>query len=318
MELFLFLLTSAPVLLFVTGVIAAVGKSNLKIPDSLSTTLNIYLLLAIGLKGGMGLASVSFEEIALPLTVTLLIGISLPLLAFLAGGLLKFTFHERIAMAATFGSVSLVTYVAASTQLERLGIGYEPFMTTLVVVLEIPGLIVALLLYNQTQVMGITATSGKTNSLSVLRDSLFSKSILLMLAGLVVGLVTPDATPLKPFFVDLFPGVLLLFLLGLGVKVGQQLKTVPTYGLKFVAMGMLFPLIGALVGFLAAGVAGLSEGGTILLMTLAASGSYIAAPAMLQASVPEAKPSFYLTLSLAVTFPFNLLIGIPLYIAIVT
>ncbi|MBR3061222.1 MAG: sodium-dependent bicarbonate transport family permease, partial [Exiguobacterium sp.] len=207
MELFLFLLTSAPVLLFVTGVIAAVGKSNLKIPDSLSTTLNIYLLLAIGLKGGMGLASVSFEDIALPLTVTLLIGILLPLLAFYVGGMFKFSFPERIAMAATFGSVSLVTYVAASTQLERLGIAYEPFMTTLVVVLEIPGLIVALLLYNQTHVMGITATSGKANSLSVLRESLFSKSILLMFAGLIVGLVTPDTTPLKPFFVDLFPGV---------------------------------------------------------------------------------------------------------------
>lgn len=165
MELFLFLLTSAPVLLFVTGVIAAVGKSNLKIPDSLSTTLNIYLLLAIGLKGGMGLASVSFEDIALPLTVTLLIGILLPLLAFYVGGMFKFSFPERIAMAATFGSVSLVTYVAASTQLERLGIAYEPFMTTLVVVLEIPGLIVALLLYNQTQVFGITATSGKANSI---------------------------------------------------------------------------------------------------------------------------------------------------------
>ncbi|WP_215143149.1 sodium-dependent bicarbonate transport family permease [Exiguobacterium qingdaonense] len=318
MELFLFLLTSAPVLLFVTGVVAAVGKSNLKIPDSLNITLNIYLLIAIGLKGGMGLAAVSFEEIALPLTVTLVIGLLLPILAFFVGGLFNFSFHERIAMAATFGSVSLVTYVAASTQLERLGIAYEPFMTTLVVVLEIPGLIVALLLYNQTQVMGITATSGKANSFSVIRDSLFSKSILLMIAGLVVGLVTPDATPLKPFFVDLFPGVLLLFLLGLGVKVGQQLRTIPTYGLKFILMGTLFPLVGALVGYVAAGIAGLSDGGTVILMTLAASGSYIAAPAMLQASVPEAKPSFYLTLSLAVTFPFNLLIGIPMYIAIVT
>ena len=316
MELLTFLMTSAPVLLFVTGVIAALGKSNLKIPESLSITLNLYLLLAIGLKGGMGLASVSMDDLALPLAVTLVLGIVLPLVAFGLGLLLKFTFPERIAMAATFGSVSLVTYVAATAQLERLGISYEPFMTTLVVVLEIPGLVVALLLYNQSRVLGITAAPSQ--SLSVIRDSLLSKSILLLLAGLVVGLVTPDTSALTPFFVDLFPGVLLLFLLSLGVKVGHQLKTVPSYGVKFLVVGMTFPLVGATIGFFAAGMAGLSDGGTILLMTLAASGSYIAAPAMLQASVPEAEPSFYLTLALAVTFPFNLLVGIPLFISIVT
>lgn len=313
MELFRFLLTSAPVLLFLTGVLAALGKSNLRFPEPLSIALNMYLLLAIGLKGGIGLSAVSMDEMALPLTVTLAIGILLPLVAFGLGGLFRFSFPERIALAATFGSVSLVTYVAASSQLDRLGIAYEPFMTTLVVVLEIPGLIVALLLYNQTQALGITATSGG-QSLSVLKDSLFSKSILLLLAGLLVGYVTPDATPLQPFFVDLFPGVLLLFMLGLGVKVGQQVRAIPQYGVKFLMVGLLFPLIGATVGWVAAGIAGLSDGGTILLMTLAASGSYIAAPAMLEASVPEAKPSFYLTLSLAVTFPFNLLVGIPLYI----
>ncbi|MCC5891097.1 sodium-dependent bicarbonate transport family permease [Exiguobacterium sp.] len=316
MELLTFLLTSAPVLMFMTGVVAALGKSNLKIPESLGITLNLYLLLAIGLKGGMGLASVSFDDLALPLTVTLILGMVLPLVAFYLGGLFRFGFHERIAMAATFGSVSLVTYVAAAAQLERLGIGYEPFMTTLVVVLEIPGLVVALLLYNQTHVFGITAAPSQ--SFTVIRDSLLSKSILLLIAGLIVGLVTPDTSALTPFFVDLFPGVLLLFLLSLGVKVGQQLKTVPSYGMKFLAIGMTFPLIGAAIGYAAASVAGLSDGGTILLMTLAASGSYIAAPAMLQASVPEAEPSFYLTLALAVTFPFNLLVGIPLFITIVT
>ncbi|TCI26100.1 sodium-dependent bicarbonate transport family permease [Exiguobacterium sp. SH3S2] len=316
MELLTFLLTSAPVLLFVTGVIAALGKSNLRIPESLSVTLNIYLLLAIGLKGGMGLAAVSLDELAAPLAVTLVLGMVLPLVAFGLGRLLKFSFHERIAMAATFGSVSLVTYVAATAQLERLGISYEPFMTTLVVVLEIPGLVVALLLYNQTRVLGITAAPSQ--SFTVIRDSMLSKSILLLIAGLVVGFVTPDTSALTPFFVDLFPGVLLLFLLSLGVKVGHQLKDVPAYGMKFLIVGTMFPLIGAIVGYFAAGLAGLSDGGTILLMTLAASGSYIAAPAMLQASVPEAEPSFYLTLALAVTFPFNLLVGIPLFITIVT
>ena len=316
MELLTFLLTSAPVLMFVTGVVAALGKSNLKIPESLGITLNLYLLLAIGLKGGMGLASVSFDDLALPLAVTLVLGMVLPLVAFGLGGLFKFSFHEQIAMAATFGSVSLVTYVAAAAQLERLGIAYEPFMTTLVVVLEIPGLVVALLLYNQTRVLGITAAPSQ--SFTVIRDSLLSKSILLLIAGLVVGLVTPDTSALTPFFIDLFPGVLLLFLLSLGVKVGQQLKTVPSYGMKFLVIGMTFPLIGAAIGYAGAQFAGLSDGGTILLMTLAASGSYIAAPAMLQASVPEAEPSFYLTLALAVTFPFNLLVGIPLFISIVT
>jgi len=270
--------------MFVTGVVAALGKSNLKIPESLGITLNLYLLLAIGLKGGMGLASVSFDDLALPLAVTLVLGMVLPLVAFGLGGLFKFSFHERIAMAATFGSVSLVTYVAAAAQLERLGIAYEPFMTTLVVVLEIPGLVVALLLYNQTRVLGITAAPSQ--SFTVIRDSLLSKSILLLIAGLIVGLVTPDTSALTPFFIDLFPGVLLLFLLSLGVKVGQQLKTVPSYGIKFLVIGMTFPLIGAAIGYAGAMFAGLSDGGTILLMTLAASGSYIAAPAMLQASVP--------------------------------
>ncbi|QKS70703.1 sodium-dependent bicarbonate transport family permease [Paenalkalicoccus suaedae] len=317
MEMVLFMLTSPPVILFIVGVIAALGNSNIKIPESLSIALNIYLLLAIGIKGGIGLSTVTWADLSGPLTAALTLGILLPLVGYLIGRLLKFQLEERIAMAATFGSVSLVTFAAAAAQLETIGIIYEPYMTTLVVIMEIPGLVVALLLYQslkQQVVLGIVPQSSVS---SVMLESVMSKSILLLLAGLVAGFAAPNPATLEPFFIDLFPGVLLIFLLGLGLKVGSHLHSIKEYGLKLVIAGVLFPIIGGFFGYVAAGLTGLSDGGTILLMALAASGSYIAAPAMLQASVPDVKPSFYLTMALAVTFPFNLLIGIPVFIKIV-
>lgn len=222
-------------------------------------------------------------------------------------------------MAATFGSVSIVTFAAAAAQLDQMGIVYEPYMTTLVVLLEIPGLVVALLIYQHFKssaapVFGIVPKAGASH---VMIDSLMSKSILLLIAGLTAGYFAPDTAVLKPFFVDLFPGVLLLFLLGLGLKVGQQLGAIKEYGWALIAAGIVFPVIGAVIGYAMAQAAGFSEGGTVLFMALAASGSYIAAPAMLQASIPEVKPSFYLTMALAVTFPFNLIVGIPLFIQLV-
>ncbi|MCE7794510.1 sodium-dependent bicarbonate transport family permease [Salipaludibacillus sp. CUR1] len=316
MESLLYVFTSPPVILFIVGILAAVGKSNLKMPDGLSIGLNMYLLLAIGIKGGMGLAEVRIDEVVAPLAAVLILGLILPIVGYFIGVLFKFTFEERVAMAATFGSVSLVTFAAATAQLDQMGIGYEPYMTTLVVLLEIPGLVVALMIYQhfKSPVFGIVPKAGATQ---VMLDSLMSKSILLLIAGLVAGYFTPDAAMLKPFFVDLFPGVLLLFLLGLGLKVGQQLGVIKEYGWGLIAAGIVFPVIGAVIGYMMAQAAGFSEGGTVLFMALAASGSYIAAPAMLQASVPDVKPSFYLTMALAVTFPFNLIVGIPLFIQLV-
>ena len=318
MDSLMYILTNPAIILFIVGILAAIGKSNLQFPDGLSMGLNMYLLLAIGIKGGIGIAGVPFTDMSSALVGALVIGLVLPVFGFLLARLFRFSFTDSVSLAAVFGSVSLVTYAAATAQLTQMGVFFEPYMTALVVLLEIPGLVVALLIYQSVKspVFGIVPKEG-TGVGNVMIESLMSKSILLLLAGLVAGFAAPDPAVLEPFFIDLFPGVLLLFLLGLGLKVGNQLHVLKEYGWRLIAVGVLFPLIGGMVGYLAASIAGLTPGGTVLFMTLAASGSYIAAPAMLQASVPEAKSSFYLTVALAVTFPFNLIIGIPLFMSLV-
>ena len=302
-------LVSPPVLAFVLGLLAVSIKSDLRLPEAFYQAISIYLLLGIGIKGGVALRSASLSEIWLPLVVTLALGLLIPLVAFFyAGVITKLNGVNRGALAAHYGSTSLVTFTAALVFIESSGQFVEGFLVTLLAVLEIPGIIVGLML----------ASRGRQRSIAwgeSLREVLSGRSIVLLVGGLGVGFVTGSAgfASIEPFFGGLFTGVLTLFLLELGIVAGRRLSDIKKAGVGVVVFALTFPLIAGVAGVTAGLLSGLSAGGAALLGVLSASSSYIAAPTAVRLALPEASPGVYLTASLGITFPFNLIAGIPAY-----
>ena len=313
-------LTSPAILFFILGIIAALVKSDLKLPTGLNESLSIYLLIAIGMKGGIELSEHAFHELVRPLVGTLSLGIIIPIVTFGVCRRLGIDRKNATGIAATYGSVSIVTFGAALAFVEQANIPYESYMNAFVVLLESPAIIVSLVIlkllegrsHKQEMVYRFSATSVYG---PIIKEGLFGKSVFLMLGSLLVGLIGGDRalTIVKPLFIDLYPSVLVLFLLGMGLTAGNQLAAVRKYGIKLLALGILLPPIYGFLGVVIGYYSGLSLGGTILLSVLAASASYIAAPAAMRASVPEANPAIYLGMALGLTFPFNLTIGMPLY-----
>jgi len=301
-------LTSPPVLAFALGLIAVSSKSDLRLPEAVYQALAIYLLLGIGIKGGVALAAVSWGQIALPLLATILLGLLIPTLAFF---LLRLTTKldsiNRGALAAHYGSTSLVTFTAALVFLDSIGENYEGFVTTLLATMEVPGIIVGLLLASR----GMARTVSWSESM---REVLTSRSIVLLVGGLALGTITGAGgfEGIEPLFSGLFPGILTLFLLELGIVAGRRLRDVRLGGIGLVAFGVWFPLLAGGLGVIAGTLAGLSVGGATVLGVMSASASYIAAPAAVRLALPEASPGIYLTAALGITFPFNLVAGIPL------
>ena len=304
--------TSPPVLAFVLGLIAVAVKSDLRLPEALYQGLSIYLLLGIGIKGGVALSEANVGEVALPILGTLLLGVTIPVLAFwVVGKLTKLDAINRGAIAAHYGSTSLVTFSAALIFLESQQVQYEGFVTTLLAILEIPGIVVGLMLASRG--LGRGLNWGES-----LREILTSKSIVLLAGGLFLGLIT-GATgyeKVEPFFGGLFTGVLALFLLEMGIVAGRRLPDVKKAGVGLVAFSLGFPLVAGTLGVFVGEVTGLSLGGSVVLGVLTASASYIAAPAAVRLALPEASPGVYLTASLGITFPFNLIFGIPIMFAL--
>ncbi len=301
-------LTSPAVLAFLLGVLAAVLRSDVRLPDAVHTALSSYLLLAIGLKGGAGLREAGLAEVAVPVLAAAALGVVTPLLAWAGLRLLtRLGPVDRAAVTAHYGSTSLVTFTAAVALLEAQDEPYEAYAATLLAVLEVPGIVVGLLLAG-----GATAAAGASRS-EALREVVTGRSILLLTGGLAIGAIAqPEAyDAVAPLFVVLFPGVLVLFLLDLGVLAGRRLRDVPAAGPGLVAAAVVGTL-GVLVGT----ALGLSPGGAALLGVLTGSASYIAAPAAVRLALPQANPAYYLTTSLGITFPFNLVVGIPLYLAL--
>ncbi|MGD6991324.1 sodium-dependent bicarbonate transport family permease [Sutcliffiella horikoshii] len=319
-------LLSPVVLFFVLGLIAAIFKSDLKFPNGLSEGLSIYLLIAIGLKGGIELSQYSLPSVIRPIIATLLIGGMIPFIILFIMRLMKMDFKNSIGLAATYGSISIVTYGAAITFLDKNGTDYEGFMNAMVVLMESPAILVSIFLMKisektkstlnmPTHSIGFVPTSIQLFDKEVIRESLFGKSILLLLGSLLIGLALgEEIIPMvKPLFMDLYNSVLILFLLNMGLIAGQRLPEVKKHGIKLLIFGLSTPLFLGTLGVFIGSSSGLSLGGATLMGVLAGSASYIAAPAALKTSVPEANPSIYLGLSLGVTFPLNLIIGIPLY-----
>ena len=309
-------LLSPIILSFVLGLFAALARSDLNIPEAVAKGMSIYLLFAIGFKGGASVASYGFDA---RLGFTLLAGVILSaLLPIIAFGLLKvMTGMSRLdaaAVAAHYGSISIVTFVAATSVLEGRGISSEGYMVAVAAAMEAPAILSALWLISRG---GGDGSKGMDSAL--MREIMLNGSIVLLVGAFAIGWVTGEQglKEIESFIVNPFKGVLCLFLLDMGLVAGRGLRGgggVLTRGV--LAFGVLMPLVGSTIGLAAGMLLGLSAGGVALMMVLSASASYIAVPAAMRVALPEANPSLYLTLSLGVTFPFNLTIGIPLYVGV--
>ena len=303
-------LTSVAVLVFVFGFLAARIKSDLRIPEPIYQIISIYLLFGIGLKGGHGLRGVTIDEFLAPALGTIFIGILIPLIAFATLRLIKtLNAIDRGSIAAHYGSTSLVTFSAGLLFLENNLIAVEGFATALLTLLEIPGLIVGFYL-------GTRSLREEVKWRETLLEVLLGKTVLLLGGGLLIGAITTDAgyEKVTPFFIDLQSGILVLFLLHLGFLAGSNWDQIRQVGSKLILFALLFPLFSGLIGAIVGHWSGLSLGGTAILAILAASASYIAAPAAVSVAMPKANASLALMSSIGVTFPFNLVLGIPIYL----
>ena len=304
------------VFFFLLGVLARVLRSDLRLPEALYETLSIYLLLAIGLKGGIELSKQPLAVLGPQVLACVALGAAIPFLLFPVLRVLRLSGADAASLAAHFGSVSVVTFAVATATLAREGMPYESHAALWVAVMEAPGLVAGILLARWSAARAPGATARSTPWGELLHDVLAGKSVLLLLGGLLIGAVAGEAgtAPIRAVFIEPFKGVLALFLLELGLVAGGQLAEIRRFGAVVLAVGLGAPPLLALLGA-AVGVAmGLSTGGVALLATLAASASYIAAPTAMRIAVPEANAGLSITVALGVTFPFNLVVGIPLYL----
>jgi len=299
---------------FILGIVASLSQSRLEIPQPIAKFLSIYLLIAIGLKGGVEISHHPFTQEMVKLIVLVIsLSIVIPFIWFFV---LKnyLSVVDAAAVAATFGSVSAITFVTAIDFLQSMNIHFDGYMIAMMVLMESPPIIVGILLANV-----FSAQQKALNWKELLHEAFFNHAILLLLGGLVIGFVIsePGYLPLKPFFETPFKGVLTLFILDMGLMVGRRLKDVFNLGTSLMLFSFLIPFFNALIGIGLSHWMGLQPGNSLLLTILCAGASYIAVPAALSLSLPQANHSLYLTMSLALTFPFNLILGIPLYYKII-
>lgn len=313
-----------PVLFFALGAAASALRSDLQVPEALAKALSLYLMVAIGLKGG---AAIAASGASAGLWWALLTGVALSLLLPLpAFGLLRaMTRLDRetaAAVAGHYGSVSVVTFATATGALNAAGVPFEGFMPAVLAMMETPAIVTALLLARRGAAGGPVAAartaSARHPRSELLREVLLNGSVVLLLGSLAIGWFGGEAThaQLAPFTEGLYPGALCLFLLEMGLVAARQLRAAPrVLDPRLIGFGMLMPLIGGATGLLTGMLIGLSPGGMVLMAVLAGSASYIAVPAAMRLALPHADAGVYVTLSLAVTFPFNVVAGIPLWTA---
>ena len=302
------------VFFFLLGLFARLVKSDLRLPEALYETLSIYLLLAIGLKGGIELSKQPIAALAPQVAATMALGFAIPFVLYPALRALRFAGVDAASIAAHFGSVSVVTFAVATAALTRAGIAYESHAALWVAVMEAPGIVAGILLA-RLAMSGQDGPRG-TDWGGLAHDVLFGKSVLLLAGGLAIGAVAGEAgtAPIHAVFVAPFKGLLALFLLELGLVAGGRLGELRRFGATALAVGIVVPPLLALAGAGVGLALGLSTGGIALLATLAASASYIAAPTAMRIAVPQANAALSITIALGIAFPFNLVIGIPLYL----
>lgn len=305
-----------PTLFFALGFIAHLVRSDLKFPADVGKAASIYLLIGIGLHGGMEMAKADFASASMAVIAALVLAIATPLIAFTI--LRAFGHLDRLnsaAIAAHYGSVSAGTFLAAVAFLEAQNVAHETYPLIMLAIMESPAIVIGLLLAR----WGTSGDSGPDSAARLnhlLRDAFTNGSVLLLFGSIIIGIVATPASLAKilPLFDTMFMGVLCLFLLEMGLEAAKRIGDFRRVGFFLIAFGIIMPLIGGLIGLITGHyVLGFSVGGTTLVAVLTASASYIAVPSAMRLAIPEANPSFYLTLSLGVTFPFNVVFGISLY-----
>ena len=307
------------VLFFALGFLAALARSDLSIPEPIAKAMSLYLMLAIGFKGGAGVAEHGVDML---LVIAALAGIGLsflmPFIAFfLLQRLSKISGVDAAAVAAHYGSISIVTFVSGSEFLRLIGISYEGYLVAVMALMETPAIITGLWLASR-YLRKTSPESGVNTQGDLLREVFLNGSVVLLIGAFIIGMVTgePGMEAVSPFIDDLFKGVLCFFLLDMGLIAASRLRDTHAISPGLITFGIIMPLIGGALGVLTGWGIGLSVGGVTIMGILAASASYIAVPAAMRLALPEANPAIYLTLSLAITFPFNLTVGIPLYLTV--
>jgi len=303
------------ILFFVFGVAAGLLKSNLEIPQQVTRFLSLYLLMALGLKGGFALNQSGItSEISLVLGSAILLAVLIPLISYV---LLSHRLNklDAAAIAATYGSISAVTFITASQTLDQAGIAYGGYMAAAMALMESPAIILAIILANKARVSISSNVKQGKPLLTILHESFTDGGQILLLGSMLVGYLSGEAghKGMAPFSIDLFKGMLSFFLLDMGLQAAKSfgyLKSTPKITILY---GLVAPFIHASIALLISKLLGFGVGETILLMVLAASASYIAVPAVLRHALPEVKPALYMGMSLGITFPLNILIGIPIY-----
>jgi hypothetical protein len=296
------------ILFFLLGLAAGLARSDLKLPPALYETLSIFLLLTIGIKGGEGLAQQALGPLLPQLGAVIVLGVVQTLIAFailrVAGRLGR---ADAASMAAHYGSVSVATFAVGVNWLATRNISVEPQLAIFLTVMEVPAIMVGIVL--------VRGLGKQTQWGALAHETFLGKGVTLLIGGMAIGWAAgPEGlAPIKPVFYDLFKGALALFLLEMGLIVSRQTGELRQRGVFIVAFGVLMPLLSGVLGLGCGYLMGLSVGGVTLLATLAASASYIAVPAAMRLAVPEASPTLSLAAVLGVTFPFNILLGIPIY-----
>lgn len=305
-------LLSPVVLAFGLGIVARLIRSEFHLPKDLYSSLSIYLLFALGLKGGVELSHADMSQFVAPAGVTLLLGCITPITSyFVLRRLGRFDAANAAAIAAHYGSVSAVTFIAAQTFVTAMGEKSEGFMPTLLTLLESPGIHIALFI-------GVLNTGTGRPMRETLHEVLTGRTMVLLVGGLIVGVLMGEKQwhAVQPFFEGGFKGALTLFLLEMGIVAADRIGDLRKVGGFLMAFGILMPLVHGALGVALGTWAGLSAGGSTILGAMAASASYIAAPPAARMNLPSANPTFYLTSALAITFPFNVVAGIPMYYAL--
>ena len=306
-----------PVLFFFLGIGAILVKSDLEIPAPIPKLFSLYLLFAIGFKGGVELAKSGINQaVVLTILAAIVMACVVPVYTFF---ILRWKFdpYNAAAIAATYGSISAVTFITASSFLTALEIGFDGYMVAALALMESPAIIVGLIL-----VKVFTADEKDDQDFAwkeVLQEAFLNGSVFLLVGSLLIGILTGEHgwLVLKPFTQDLFYGVLTFFLLDMGLVAARRLKDLQEAGFFLISFAILVPILNAGIGLLIAKTIGMAEGNALLFAVLCASASYIAVPAAMRLTVPEANPSLYISSALAVTFPFNIIFGIPLYLYVI-
>lgn len=302
-----------PVLFFFLGMVAVFVKSDLEVPAPFPKFLSLYLLFAIGFKGGVELVKSGItQEVVFTLLAAIIMACLVPIYTFFILRL-KLDTYDAAAIAATYGSISAVTFITAGAFLNELGIDFDGYMVAALALMESPAIIVGLILVNL-----FTANQGEREFSwpEVLQEAFLNSSVFLLVGSLLIGILTGEHgwQVLEPFTQGLFYGVLTFFLLDMGLVAARRIKDLQKTGAFLISFAILIPIVNAGIGLVIARFIGMPQGDALLFAVLCASASYIAVPAAMRLTVPEANPSLYVSTALAVTFPFNIIVGIPLYL----